>query len=348
MVRGRARVQKAVDWLGSQIGPAGRVLLYHRVADVPTDPFSLSVSPARFAEQLAVLRRHAVPLSLEELVDGIERGGLPRRAVAVTFDDGYRDNLLTAAPLLERHRVPATVFVATGYAEAQREFWWDELERLILHPGELPRRVGLRLDGDTVEAELGGSARYTHEDFERHAGWKVPWNADEPPPTERHALFLKLWRGLRVIPHDMRRRALDELAQLGRSAEPRSDGLALTSSGVREIAASRAVDVGAHTVTHPVLSSLDPERQREEIEASQRWLSELLGRPVRTLSYPFGWPADYTRDTMRIAREACLKAACAASPGAYWRTGDRFRIPRFGVGDWTGDEFRARLKAVFG
>ena len=94
------------------------------------------MTPAHFDEHVTAIRERFHPLSLEELVAGLDGAGFPRRAVVITFDDGYRDNLLTARPILERHGVPATVFVITGYTGTNRSFWWDDLERISRDAGE--------------------------------------------------------------------------------------------------------------------------------------------------------------------------------------------------------------------
>ncbi|MFY9558249.1 MAG: polysaccharide deacetylase family protein, partial [Blastocatellia bacterium] len=103
------------------------ILLYHRVGDADSDPWQLAVTPQHFDEQLQVLRKYAWPLSLRELSTAHGRNWHPGRRVVITFDDGYADNLTAAKPLLEKHDIPATVFIATGYTGADREFWWDEL-----------------------------------------------------------------------------------------------------------------------------------------------------------------------------------------------------------------------------
>src|SRR5437867_770420 len=102
----------------------GVALLYHRVGGPRFDPFLLDVSPARFDAQMAALHGGYAVLPLDEFEAKRSAGALPPRAVTVTFDDGYADNLTTAAPLLERHGVPATLFVTTGLVGATREFWW--------------------------------------------------------------------------------------------------------------------------------------------------------------------------------------------------------------------------------
>ena len=104
--------------------------MYHRVADVAHDPWRLAVSPENFEQHLAAVSERGRPISLAELAAGLEAGSVPRRSVVVTFDDGYRDNLHVAKPLLERYEIPATVFVVSGYVDSDRDFWWDELAEL--------------------------------------------------------------------------------------------------------------------------------------------------------------------------------------------------------------------------
>jgi peptidoglycan/xylan/chitin deacetylase (PgdA/CDA1 family) len=106
------------------------------VAEPACDPWELAVSLDHFDQQMDALRRVRRPLSMGQFVEGMFGGNLPERAVAVTFDDGYVDNLLNAKPILERHSIPATVFLATGEISQHHEYWWDELARLILQSGE--------------------------------------------------------------------------------------------------------------------------------------------------------------------------------------------------------------------
>jgi peptidoglycan/xylan/chitin deacetylase (PgdA/CDA1 family) len=100
------------------------------VASVSSDPWRLAVPPELFEPQLEVIATRFRPMPLRELATGLRAGTLPPTAVAVTFDDGYRDNLLVAKPLLERYGIPATVFVISGYVGSGRDFWWDVLERV--------------------------------------------------------------------------------------------------------------------------------------------------------------------------------------------------------------------------
>lgn len=123
------------------LGPSrgGVVLLYHRVTLLDHDPHRLAIAPERFAQHLEVIVEHGVPMSLTEMVARAGAGELPPGAVAITFDDGYADNLLNAAPLLVAAGIPAAMFLSTGAIVNQSEFWWDEIERGRPGEGRPPR-----------------------------------------------------------------------------------------------------------------------------------------------------------------------------------------------------------------
>lgn len=135
LVRGCAQMR---GWQGR--GRGAVILVYHLVADLDRDPFRIAVSPDVFDAQMEVIATRYRPQMLAELSNGLATGALPPRSVAVTFDDGYANNLTAALPILEAWSVPATVFVSTGYVGGSREFWWDELERLIYGVGHDPER----------------------------------------------------------------------------------------------------------------------------------------------------------------------------------------------------------------
>ena len=299
--RGRAGARRLRAGRGG-----GVVLLYHRVAAGP-DPFLLNVSEANFAQHLDVLRSLAEPCPVAELVDEtppLRPAG--RLRAAVTFDDGYADNLHAALPLLERQEVPATVFVATGLLDGGRA-WWDELAS------------GLRGADDS-------------------APW---WNVESAEtPSLRHAQFKTLATELRTASQPRREAAL--AAWCGPPARPHY--AFLTSSELLALAASRFVEIGAHTIDHPVLASLSADRQEREVGGSRDTLERVLGRPVGGFAYPFGTTGDYTRVTVRAVRRARLSYACANIPGLVGRFTSRFEIPRFVVRDWDGEEFERRLR----
>ena len=175
---------------------------------------------------------------------------------AVTFDDGYIDNLLAAEPLLRQYNVPATVFVASGDTDRGCEFWWDELERIILAPDDLPARLTFALPNGPRVLDLGASAHYSPATAARHTRWRA-YLSD--PPTARHAAFLATWEQL-VTLHDAEQwSALQSLLDAaGRGAAMRPSCRPMTAGEIGTLARGGVMEIGAHTLTHPALPSLSP------------------------------------------------------------------------------------------
>ena len=295
-MRGMNRLRQAGRWLSRyRLGPRAMILMYHRVTDLPNDPNLLSVSPQRFAEHMELIRRHYSPIPLQQLVQGLRHGKVPNRAVVVTFDDGYADNLYCAKPVLERYEIPATVFVTASHVGSNREFWWDELDRLLLQPGTLPERVRLDLNGGVIECDLGESARYTKEDYERHRNWHLE-RKDDPSP--RHALFRMGVKRLSTLSSTEKGKVLDDLLSWsGAAPVVRSSHHSLTGADVNLLNQSDLLEVGAHTMTHPMLSSLPPAEQLSEIKQSKDLLAGIINTPVTSFAYPHG---SYARETLAL------------------------------------------------
>jgi peptidoglycan/xylan/chitin deacetylase (PgdA/CDA1 family) len=343
-VRGLGGWWRVARRLGHQSDGKVLILLYHRVAKLDSDPWALAVNPRRFAEHLEVLRQHARPMQLRELSQGLRDGNLSDRSVVITFDDGYADNLHNAKPLLERHDIPATVFVASGYIGRKREFWWDELDRLLLRPGTLPERVQLSVNGNMYRWELSEAAHYTVEDFRHHRGWRA-WNKN---PTPRHHLYASLCKLLRPISEKERRQKLREVRRWTASVPARrSNHRPLSLEEVERLHQGRLVEVGAHTITHPILSALPSVSQAHEIRKNKARLEKILDRSVSSFAYPYGKPYDYTAQTIDIVRQAGFTCACASFAGLVRRSSDRFQLPRVYVRNWNGDRLAQQLNRWF-
>jgi len=323
----------------------GLILLYHRIAQLPADPWALGVARERFAEQLAALRAEGVePLALHELLARARRGRLPRRAVAVTFDDGYRDNLDAALPELEAAGVPATLFLASDCVGREREPWWDELERILLSPGELPARLQVDAGACTLAYALGDAASYDEAAARRHAGWR----AGQPPPTPRHRAYAALWHALVTLDDPAREAALDALrASAGDPGGVRESHRTLEPDDVAALARSDVFEVGAHTIAHPRLAALAPDRQAHEIAEGARRVEELTGRPARLFAYPFGGLDDYAETTVRLVADAGFDGACATWEGTVHAASDPWQLPRVQVDDIGGEAFAQQLGAWF-
>jgi peptidoglycan/xylan/chitin deacetylase (PgdA/CDA1 family) len=257
----------------------------------------------------------------------------------LTFDDGYADNLFEALPRLERWRVPATFFLTTGYVGAAREFWWDEIEAILLSPGTLPAHLTLTIGGEQREWPLGAACRYDDAMAARHAAWRT----SQPAPTVRHQLYLALWQALFSLRPSARDLVLDQLRRWsGRSETPRLSYRPLRHDEVKTLANSPVAAIGAHTVTHTRLSALDAAEQIREIRDSRRAAESMIGKPVTEFAYPHGAHDDAT--VARVA-EAGLLTACTTVHAVITPGSSPLRLPRFMVQDWDGATFERQLKA---
>jgi hypothetical protein len=149
---GLKTMRGAANCLHSRLANFVLILGYHRVAETAVDPDNLCVRPDHFAQQMDVLRRQAQVIDIQTLADGLQNGSLPRRAVVITFDDGYLDILQTAKPLLVAKDLPATVFAVTG--ALGEEFWWGSLSRIIFGPAVLPNSLTLPICGQTLTGSM--------------------------------------------------------------------------------------------------------------------------------------------------------------------------------------------------
>ena len=338
-VPGGGRIRRLVKRIGHRSSVSGLILMYHRIAELDCDPWGLAVSPAHFAQHLDVLRNLQSVISLADLVQARRSGDLPSRPVIVTFDDGYADNVDTAMPLLEHHAILATIFLTTGAIASGREFWWDELERVLLDSGDLPRVLDLGESDWTYRRDLGADATYGDEARRKHRLWRA-W---EPPPTVRHEVYYELWQRLYVLPARQKRALLDALFDwAGLDSVMRLSHRLVSVDEVMRLGRSTSIEVGAHTVTHPVLPALTIASQTEEIRECQRFLEGLLDRRVTAFAYPHG---HHDASTLSIVRDAGFTSACTTAGRPVSEHSDCFALPRFQVLDWNGDEFRERLRA---
>lgn len=341
-IRGIGRLRRAARRLRNRFAPGVLILLYHRVVELPSDPYLLGVTPQHFAEHLEILRQHGCVMRLQQLIQALQDGNLPHRGVVVTFDDGYADNLYNAKPLLERYDIPATVFVSSGNIGQEREFWWDELDRLLLQPGTLPETLHLNVNESTYQWELGSAADYSEDDLGRDRWWHLYQKDD---PSMRQHLFRSLHQLLNSLPRSERWQVLDELSVwAGAGLRGRSTHRTLSPEEVVHLAEGELVEVGAHTVNHPVLSTLPVAVQQDEIRQSKAALEEILGHPVTSFAYPHGSRSDYTTETVTVAQEAGFACACSNFADLVWRGTDHFQLPRVIVQDWDGETFARRLE----
>ncbi|MDX9740794.1 MAG: polysaccharide deacetylase family protein [Gammaproteobacteria bacterium] len=300
----------------SLLSPAGTkarlsILIYHRVLPEPDPLLSGDPDAASFRMQMRLLARSFNPLPLAEAVDRLRAGTLPARAACVTFDDGYADNVTQALPILREEGVPATFFIATGYLDGGRMFNDTLIETVRRLPeGEHDLRfagLGLRRIGsvnDRAALIRDLVARCKYFDARERHEW-----------AERFAGTLGI-----APPND----------------------LMMSTTQLRELSQS-GMEIGGHTVNHPILARCQAEEARREMRQGKEALERLLNRPVRLFAYPNGRPGkDYLPEHAAMARELGFSAAVSTSWGSASGISDPYQLPRFTP--WDRGEFRFGLR----
>jgi peptidoglycan/xylan/chitin deacetylase (PgdA/CDA1 family) len=293
------------------------ILSYHRVATVDHDPWQLAVPPATFADQLTTLGEVGRFVTLE---GGRHRwarwtpGRTPR--FAVTFDDGYVDNLHEALPILEALGVPATVFITTG-SIGRAGFWWDALDDAVLSEDrpveeivEASRRVGILATADAGVGERNAVQSSLHASLA------------ERPPLEVEPLVDRL---------------LGELGAPVAIAGARP----LNRAELVVLGGHPLISIGIHTVHHTRLSRAGVALATQEIGECAAFLDDVLGAAPRALAYPHGDVDDAAVDVAR--RSGCT---CAVTTDRRWvrATDDPMLLPRLTVVDQAGDDLWRRLQ----
>ena len=328
-------MRRLVNRLRQRFGPRGNgpvILMYHRVASPPVDPWGLAVHPDVFEQHLSVLRRFRRPLPMSAFVEQLERGTLARDAVAVTFDDGYADNLTEASPRLASAGVPATLFLTTATVGQGREYWWDEVARGILL-GLGPVEEDVQIGGDSVSLALGGP--------DGRAG---TWRAWQPPRTERQRTYLKVWKQLRAAAAVDREQALDRLRAILEIPPADPGDLPMTPGQIATLAADGLFEFGGHTATHPVLPALTPAQRRHEIAEGRADCERLVGRRITGFAYPHGALDD---DCRAAVAECGFAWACSTRSRAVpCRDADMFALPRLGVLNWDVAAFERAVQEL--
>jgi len=277
------------------------VLIFHRVLAQPDPLFPGELDLVRFDAICAWLKAWFNVLPLDDAVRRWRDRTLPSRAAAITFDDGYADNHDLALPILRHHGLTATFFIATGYLDGG-VMWNDEVINALRNT----RRSSLDLRGiGGLEAEvvaLGNDAA-------------------------RRSAIAAILRAVKHMTADGRRAAVAEVCERADATAFRGEMM----SSPQVLALHRAgMQIGAHTVTHPILAGLDAAAARAEMQRSRSQLESLLLDRVGLFAYPNGRPdVDYSGQTVALARELGFDAALTTAWGAAGRATDPFQMPRF-------------------
>ena len=287
------------------LSPAGRrarlsVLIFHRVLAQPDPLFPDEIDANRFDAICNWIKNWFNVLPLDQAVRRLRDGDLPARAAAITFDDGYADNHDLALPILQRHGLSATFFIATGFSSGG--CMWNDL---------------------VIEAIRG--CRAPALDLRDLPGIEELLPLDSLP-QQRHAIA-RIIGATKYLPASQRLGRVAEIRRRAQAHEPAPmmmDGaaiLALYAAGM---------GIGAHTVSHPILSRLDQATARREMADGRARLEDLLQQRVGLFAYPNGRPdTDYLVDDAQMARTLGFDAAFSTAWGAAGCESDPYQLPRF-------------------
>ena len=300
-------------FLGNRLAPAGpegclSILIFHRVLAVQDPLFPHEATADTFDAHMSLLKSVFNVLPLAEAVERLKTGSLPARAASITFDDGYADNVTTALPILQRHGLPATFFIATAYLDGGRMFNDTVIEAIRRTPHD-------RLDLSALglgQHDLGS-------------------------PGARALAIGQILPKVKPLPPDERETTVARLCDLADCGLLPED-LMMTTDQLRSLHGA-GMDIGAHTSRHPILAKMDDEAVRKEIAEGKAFLEATVGERIRLFAYPNGKPGkDYLPEQAAIVRELGFEGALSTQPGVAVRTSDLFQLPRFTP--WSKNAYR--------
>ena len=319
-IPGRKSLQRFVRPLMTTLRPGGLILGYHRIADVSWDPLGVCVLPSHFRQHLEILLDLFTPVSMRTLVASLRQQRNVQDMVALTFDDGYRDFIENAMPELDRQGIPATVFIATGFID--QSYWWDEIVCCLRAYKQASSELILRWNGpDTTRV-------YSDLTSGRGATRAV----------------LDLCRDLSMCNATVRTGILEQLRRLGRTqSSAQIPPSSMSEQEIRELAESPNIEIGSHSMTHPMLARLAPAEQRQEIETSRRRLEAIAGpRSVLGFSYPNG---SFSEQTCQLVAEQGFEYACTSQQDVVRKGLDLYKLPRLWAPNADHRRFRTWLSS---
>jgi peptidoglycan/xylan/chitin deacetylase (PgdA/CDA1 family) len=293
-----------------QLQGAGVILMLHRV--LPNDRAAslphrneLCVGPKAFGHLLAWLKRHfdCVPL-MEILQPGSLRSERPK--VALTFDDGWRDNAVNAFPLLQKYQVPASIFLSTDFIGSRQRFWWESI-------------------GETLWNSHGEQARRHLIECLQQLGQPLPVLCDDPDVQRRSLALLHFLQKLKTL-------SPGDLGRLTDECPKESLPQALDWQQVRSLEASGLIRFGPHGASHAILTGLDDQTLDQELTRSRQALLNGCNRPLPVYCYPNG---DNDERVRQCVADHDFPFALGTGTGIYRGDSDPLALPRFGVSQRT-------------
>ncbi len=288
------------------------ILIYHQVF-VEKDAMRPSEPDAEtFTWQMWLISKHFTPLSITDALKHLEQDTLPANAICVTFDDGYINNLEIAAPILQRFNIPATVYIATAFSYGEN-MWNDRLIDLVSSP---------QLQSLNLNSINEGTIELTDVEERNKAAQYLIGKIKYLPIEERKCTITQLYLTNSIAEQPRKMMSADQVKQLH----------------------SMGIEIGAHTVDHPILKVLNEVEQSQQISNSKKVLEQWLGEKVKGFAYPNGkLGVDYDKCTRDIVEQQGFEYAVSTNWGASTDKTDKYQLNRFTPWDKTPLKFHLRL-----
>lgn len=287
------------------------ILIYHRVLDEPDFMRPGEVDKVAFTWQMRLLAKYFNVLPLHEALDRMHSDRLPPRAVTITFDDGYADNYTNALPILQQFGLTATFFIANGFLDGGR-MWNDTVIEAVRN-----------YDAPELDLTPIGLERF-----------------DVSDATKKCQVAGQILKQIKHLPLEQRDQQTGYIAAQSKNLP---NNLMMTTEQLIQLHGS-GVEIGGHTVNHPILAKLDEATARREIGDNKTFLEKLLNAELRFFAYPNGKPVeDYLPNQVSLVKELGYNAAVSTRWGVVTCQGDRWQLPRFTPWDLTPTRFMRRL-----
>jgi peptidoglycan/xylan/chitin deacetylase (PgdA/CDA1 family) len=291
------------------------ILIYHQVLDQPDFMRTGEVDKTAFKWQMSLLSKYFNVLPLHEALEKLANDTLPLRAACITFDDGYANNYTNALPILIANNLSATFFIASGYLDGGR-MWNDSVIESI--------RIMQSTDLDLTTIGLG--------------------NYDISTPEKKAHAALAVIQHLKHLLPEIRAQYTGYIASLVKELP---DDLMLTSDQLVKLHAS-GMEIGGHTVSHPILANLSPDAVKQEVSDNKKKLEQLLNTTLRYFAYPNGKPGrDYLLDQVQLVKDCGYMAAISTQVGLADKQNDRWQLRRFTPWDASPNRFMLRIAKMY-
>ncbi|WP_238527326.1 polysaccharide deacetylase family protein [Methylomonas methanica] len=311
------RFLQYIATLASGVGKRKKlfILIYHRVLDAPDYMRPQEVDIESFDWQMALLSKYFNVLTLEDGLQRLQNDSLPARAVCITFDDGYADNFTNALPILQRYKLNATFFIASGFLDGGR-MWNDTIIEAVRN-----------MQDSILDLSELGLGKF-----------------DVSDKSSKNQSVREVIQKIKHLPFDQRKNYVEYIASVSQNLP---EDLMMTSEQVKKLDQS-GMTIGGHTVNHPILSSIDLNMAESEVLENKKHLEQLINKNVKFFAYPNGKPEiDYRENHAQIVKQNGYLGAVSTQWGVASKVSDPWQLPRFIPWDKVPHKFMLRMCRLY-